>query len=105
MIVDGKMTDYGNMERPFSKVEHYQDEWRNEQGQGPLYVVDEAHLSLGRQTNTQILEWYSLHRHYGVDVVLMTQNLRKLNRDIKDMVEGRTNAQKPRQWVSEKLCS
>ena len=87
MIVDGKMTDYGNMERPFSKVEHYQDEWRNEQGQGPLYVVDEAHLSLGRQTNTQILEWYSLHRHYGVDVVLMTQNLRKLNRDIKDMVE------------------
>jgi len=87
VIVDGEMTNYGSMERPFSKVEHYQDEWRNEQGQGPLYVVDEAHLSLGRQTNNSILEWYSLHRHYGVDVVLMTQNLRKLNRDIKDMVE------------------
>ena len=87
VIVDGQMTEFGNKERPFSKVEHYQDDWRNAEGQGPLFVVDEAHLPLGRQTNNEVLEWYSLHRHYGVDIVLMTQNLRKLNRDIKDMIE------------------
>ena len=87
-VVDGQLTDFGSMERPFSQVAHYQDEWRNEQGQGPLYVVDEAHMTLpNKNLNTEILEWYSLHRHYGVDIILVTQNLRKIHRDIKDMIE------------------
>ncbi|MCV5656111.1 hypothetical protein OFN54_32725, partial [Escherichia coli] len=64
------------------------DEWRNEKGQGPLYVVDEAHMSLpSRGLAAPILEWYSIHRHYGVDIILLTQNIRKVHRDIKDMIE------------------
>tara|TARA_Y100000588_G_scaffold392006_1_gene502443 strand:- start:320 stop:1465 length:1146 start_codon:yes stop_codon:yes gene_type:complete len=87
-VVDGQLTQFGSMERPFSQVAHYQDEWRNERGQGPLYVVDEAHMTLpNKNLNTEILEWYSLHRHYGVDIILVTQNLRKIHRDIKDMIE------------------
>ncbi|KGY11255.1 hypothetical protein NM22_16870 [Vibrio tubiashii] len=87
VVVDGDLTNFGSKERPFSKVEHYQDEWRNEKGQAPLYVIDEAHMSLGRNANDAILEWYSMHRHSGADIILMTQNLRKVHRDIKDMVE------------------
>ncbi|KJY82425.1 hypothetical protein TW81_13510 [Vibrio galatheae] len=87
VVVDGDLTNFGSRERPFSKVEHYQDEWRNDKGQAPLFVVDEAHMSVGRNVNDAVLEWYSMHRHYGADILLMTQNLRKVHRDIKDMVE------------------
>ncbi|MDN3683275.1 zonular occludens toxin domain-containing protein [Vibrio sinaloensis] len=71
----------------FSRPEDYQCEWRNEDGVGPLYVIDEAHLVLPRQCSTEILEFYSMHGHYGIDITLLTQNFRKVNKDIRDMVE------------------
>lgn len=86
-VIDGDLDNFGSKERPFSRFEHYQDEWRNEKGQAPLYVIDEAHMALGRNANDAVLEWYSMHRHSGADILLMTQNLRKVHRDIKDMVE------------------
>lgn len=87
-IVDGRLTDFGSTTRPFSQIEDYSDDWRNEKGQGPLYVVDEAHMSLpSRGLPAAILEWFSIHRHYGVDIILLTQNIRKVHRDIKDMIE------------------
>ncbi|MDW3115591.1 zonular occludens toxin domain-containing protein, partial [Vibrio sp. 1727] len=87
-IVDGRLTDFGSTSRPFSQIEDYSDEWRNEKGQGPLYIVDEAHMSLpSRGLPAAILEWFSIHRHYGVDIILLTQNIRKVHRDIKDMIE------------------
>lgn len=87
VVIDGELDNFGSNNRPFSSVEHYRDSWRNDKGQAPLYVIDEAHMVLGRQVNTAVLEWYSMHRHYGADILLMTQNLRKVHRDIKDMVE------------------
>lgn len=87
-VVDGKLNDFGKLDRPFSKFEHYQDEWRDEQNRGPLYVIDEAHMVLpNRNLDAAILEFYSLHGHYGLDIILLTQNLRKVHRDIKDMIE------------------
>jgi zona occludens toxin len=82
-----RFDDFGQAERPFSKPEDYLCEWRDENGVGPLYVIDEAHLVLPRQCHVEILEFYSMHGHYGIDIVLLTQNLRKVNRDIRDMVE------------------
>ncbi len=87
VVIDGQLDEFGRVDRPFSKVEHYQDQWQNDKGQGPLYLIDEAHMSVGRQAKTDLTEWYSLHRHSGCDIVLMTQNLRKIHRDIKDIVE------------------
>ncbi|WP_434998677.1 zonular occludens toxin domain-containing protein [Vibrio scophthalmi] len=87
-VVDGQLTEYGSMSRPFSKYEDYTDDWRDEQNRGPLYVVDEAHMVLpNKQLDSKILEFYSLHGHYGIDIILLTQNLRKVHRDIKDMIE------------------
>ncbi|MBF9000484.1 zonular occludens toxin domain-containing protein [Vibrio nitrifigilis] len=87
-VVDGKLSEYGSMQRPFSRFEDYQDDWRDEQNRGPLFVVDEAHMVLpNRQLDSKILEFYSLHGHYGIDIVLLTQNLRKIHKDVKAMIE------------------
>lgn len=87
-VVDGQLNDFGKMDRPFSKFEHYQDDWRDEQNRGPLFVIDEAHMVLpNRNLEPAILEFYSLHGHYGFDIILLTQDLRKIHRDIKAMIE------------------
>lgn len=88
VVIDTKLDDFGNVNRPFSQAEHYQDEWRNDKGQGVLVVVDEAHLVLptGR-ADVKVLEFLSLHRHYGIDVLLITQSDRKLHKDVRDMVQ------------------
>ncbi|NUW72489.1 assembly protein [Vibrio mediterranei] len=79
--------DYGNDNRPFSSPNDYKDEWRNERGQAPLYIIDEAHMILGNQAKKDLLEFYSMHRHFGIDITLLTQSDRKLHRDIRDMIE------------------
>lgn len=87
-VVDGKLNEFGKLDRPFSKFEHYRDEWRDEQNRGPLYVIDEAHMVLpNRNLDAAILEFYSLHGHYGLDIILLTQDLRKIHRDVKAMIE------------------
>lgn len=86
-IVETNFGDYGNA-RPFSIPEDFTKyEWKNEKGQGPLFVVDEAHLCLGTDCKTPVREYLSMHGHYGHDIILLTQSPRKLHRDVKDMVE------------------
>lgn len=73
---------------PFSRPEHYQDEWRNEKGQGPLYVIDEAHFSLPKgATDRAVKKFFTMHGHYGVDILLMTQHQRQIDSDILNLVE------------------
>lgn len=87
-VVEGNFHDFGN-ERAFSSEKHFlqYEEWRNEKGQGVLFVVDEAHLCLGLRAPLPVTEFLSMHRHYGFDIALLTQNQRKLHRDIRDMVD------------------
>lgn len=89
-LIDFKFDNYGEKmsARFFSQAEHYtRFEWRNNDGVGPLFVVDEAHLVLGRDAPKAVLEYYSMHGHYGVDILLMSQSHGKIHRDIKDMIE------------------
>lgn len=88
IVVDGAFSDYGNV-RPFAHEQDYleHDQWKNEKGQGALFVVDEMHLSAGRNARPALLEYFSMHGHYGHDLICLTQNARKLNRDLKDMIE------------------
>lgn len=86
-IVKTNFTDYG-MQRPFSVPEDFTKyDWKNEKGQGPLFVVDEAHLSIGRDAKKEVLEYLSLHGHYGHDIIMVTQDPQKLHRDLKAMIE------------------
>jgi len=90
-IVDYNFHDYGTT-RPFSKADDFlkYDDWKNEKGQGVYFVIDECHLSMpnGKVTagTTELLEYLSMHRHYGHDILLITQNFKKVHRDIRDMV-------------------
>lgn len=75
--------------RPFAGVWDYYDEWQHEKdGTGPLYVIDECHLALPRgSTDRQVEEWFSLHRHFRCDVLLITQSYGKVSRAIVDLVQ------------------
>lgn len=88
-IVKTEYDDFGNLNRPFSKVEDYQDEWRSEDGAiAPLVVVDEAHMVIPTTgTDIKLLEFLSMHRHYGYDIIYISQSDRKLHRDVRDMVQ------------------
>lgn len=71
----------------FGTVWCYWSDWRHpdplKKGQGPLYVVDECHVALPvTGTNKQVVEWAKLHRHFGADVLLMTQSFRDINQPI-----------------------
>ncbi len=87
-VIDGNFHNYGG-ERPFSKAEHYlqYENWENEKGQKVYFFIDECHLAMpSGGTEKELKEFMSMHRHYGFDVMLITQNFRKVDRDIKDMV-------------------
>lgn len=87
-VVDGQFHNYGG-ERPFSKKDHYlqYENWENEKGQKVYFFIDECHLAMPTQgTEKELTEFFSMHRHYGFDIMLITQNFRKVNRDIKDMI-------------------
>ncbi|MEC5213386.1 zona occludens toxin [Polaromonas sp. CG_9.5] len=71
----------------FGGVWDYYDTWRHSDGRGALFVVDECHVCLsvagsGQSTDPQVVEWFKLHRHFNVDVLLMTQNFRDVNQPI-----------------------
>lgn len=80
--------------KPFSKATDFtDDEWKNEEQQGPLFVIDECHFvypSSNSKKGTSInecLEYFSMHRHYGHDILLMTQSLGKLHKDLRAMIQ------------------
>jgi len=74
--------------RPFGKGEDYGDDWRGEQGIGPLYVIDECHKMIPKGTTSRsVEEWYAEHRHEGADVLLITQSYGKISTAIRDMVQ------------------
>lgn len=89
-VVDFDYSDFDSaaVTFPFSKPDHYLDEWRDAKGVGPLYVIDEAHFSLPKGgTDKSVKKFYTMHGHYGVDILLMTQNARQLDADILNLVE------------------
>lgn len=74
--------------RAFANPEDYQSTWRNDDGMGPLYVVDECHFAMPRGNTSQgVEEWFSMHRHYNCDVLLITQSSGKISAAIKDLVQ------------------
>lgn len=90
VLVNGDFHAYGT-KRYFSKAEDFlkYDTWRNDSGQGVYFIVDECHLCMPRGATDQALkEYLSMHRHYGHDIMLLTQNFRKVDPDVRDMVQN-----------------
>lgn len=80
--------DSGASNFHFSKPEHYMDEWRDENNKGPLFVVDECHFALPRgKVLPEVIKYFTMHGHYGVDILLLTQNVRQTDTNILNLVE------------------
>lgn len=80
--------------RLFGGVWDFYDEWRGEGNIGPLFVIDECHVSFPREnvrkqrfTPDEVIQWFKISRHFGVDVLLMTQRMRALDEDVAGLAE------------------
>ncbi len=76
----------------FGHVWDFWDEWKGEGGIGPLYVIDECHVCFpaarrgGSSTPKDVIQWFKIHRHYGADVLLMTQSFRDIEQSITSLI-------------------
>ncbi|QPS10796.1 zonular occludens toxin [Delftia acidovorans] len=76
----------------FGTVWDFYSTWRNDKGQGPLYVVDECHVPLPKPergspgTPVEVVQWFKLHRHFNADVLLMTQKFRDVDQGIAGII-------------------
>lgn len=72
---------------PFGTVWDYYSTWTGAKGEGPLFVIDECHVAFPRdETPDQVVQWFKLHRHFNVDVLLMTQSFRDINQPIAQLL-------------------
>jgi zona occludens toxin len=90
-MVDGRPSWQRRVEPPSNRAfagvwdYYFTDAMRNSKGQGPLFVIDEAHFAMPRgATDVQVEEWYSTHRHFNTDVLLITQSYGKVSKAICD---------------------
>lgn len=81
----------------FSMPCDYMDTWRDENGNAPIYVIDECQKILSRSAkpSKELIEFYQEHRHYGeIDIVLVTQGQRYIDDTIKELIEDHWFIQK-----------
>lgn len=74
--------------RTFGTVWCYWSDWKHPKtNHGPLFVVDECHVAMPKiGTDKSVIEWYKLHRHFNIDVLLATQNFRQMSQDIAELM-------------------
>ena len=59
-----------------------------EKGEGALYVIDECQRALPvSETSSEVENFYQLHRHYGISIVLITQNFKVISTKIQVLIE------------------
>jgi zona occludens toxin len=74
--------------RAFGTVWCYWSDWRHPKtGRGPKFMIDECHVAMPKiGTDKAVIEWYKLHRHFNVDVLLATQKFRQMCQDIAELM-------------------
>ena len=85
----------------FGSVWDFYSDWRNDKGVGPLFVIDECHVSFPKPkrnkpkgTPDEVIEWFKLSRHFGADVLLMTQRMKALEEEIAGLAEFHVRVRK-----------
>lgn len=85
----------------FGSVWDFYSDWRNDKGVGPLFVIDECHVSFPKPTRSkpkgtadEVIEWFKLSRHFGADVLLMTQRMKALEEEIAGLAEFHVRVRK-----------
>jgi len=87
LFEDGHVEAPASGVRTFGHVWDYYHTWKGKKGEGPLFIIDECHVPLPKiRTDPQVVEWFKLHRHFNVDVLLMTQSFRDMMADISVLI-------------------
>ncbi len=88
VLANGQVQPARSVQRKlFGNVWDFYSTWKAEDGSGPLFVIDECHVGLPKiGTDSQVVEWYKLHRHFNVDVLLCTQKFRAVCSDVSDLL-------------------
>lgn len=90
-LVDYDTTDFNSSacHFPFSRPDDYITDWRHpDTGQGPLVVVDEAHFAIPRGgTGKALQNFFTMHGHYGLDILLMSQQPGQIDRQVRELIE------------------
>lgn len=78
----------GKLVHAFGDLSDYENDWRDDKNRGPLYVIDECHKPFPKgKTPIEIEEYFAEHRHAGIDVLLITQSVRKISVALVDMIQ------------------
>jgi zona occludens toxin len=84
---DGSIVHLRPPARLFGHVWDYFTTWKNKDGLGPVLIIDECHVSLPKKdTDPQVIEFFKLHRHFNVDILLITQNFRDIDPQISGLL-------------------
>ncbi|WPG38741.1 zonular occludens toxin domain-containing protein [Variovorax sp. EBFNA2] len=88
LFADGRVEKAPEGTRLFGHVWDYWSDWKHPKtGQGPLFVIDEAHVAMPRiGTSKEVVEYYKLHRHFNADILLCTQRFRAMCQDIAEIM-------------------
>lgn len=87
--------------RVFGHPDDYVSDWRDSEGRGPFFVVDECANVLPRgKTPRDLVEWYEMHRHTNADVLLMAQTPGRITTDVSELMAVCYFCQKAAAWGS-----
>lgn len=108
---DGEVTEKTEDGRPcqsapknarlFGSVWDFYSTWRGKNNIGPLYIIDECHVSFPKPTRRrpegtpeEVIQWFKISRHFGADVLLMTQRMGALDEDVAGLAEFHVRVRK-----------
>lgn len=88
LFADGHTEPAPDGSRVFGTVWCYWSDWKHPKtGRGPKFFIDECHVAMPKiGTEKAVIEWYKLHRHFNVDVLLATQKFRQMSQDIAELM-------------------
>ena len=67
-------------------VSTWEDDWTDEDGVGPLFVIDEAANLCGKDMLSQdVLKHFRMHRHKFYDIIMATQAETSIVPDVRKM--------------------
>lgn len=95
LFEDGHVEDPPESATVFGGVWDYYSTWKRADGRGPLFVLDECHVPLPTiGTDKEVIQWFKMHRHYNVDVLLMTQSFRDMCQEIARLIRALVKVRK-----------
>jgi zona occludens toxin len=85
--VDFPRVRFTGKSKLFGSPWDFYSDWKGKEGEGPVFIIDECHVGMPKTgTNSEVIEYFKLHRHFNVDILLCTQNFRDVCGEISGLL-------------------